>query len=70
MGVAGEAGLTLPRACVVLRNGAAAAGGQLGGYGGNVAMKRALLRAEGVQVSGTRIRDFGEKRWRGRQRRR
>lgn len=40
-----------------------AAGGQLGGYGGNTAMKRALLQAEGVQVSGTRIRDFRERRW-------
>ena len=40
-----------------------AAGGQLGGYGGNTAMKRALLQAEGVQFSGTRIRDFRERRW-------
>ena len=29
-----------------------AAAGRLGGYGGNVGLKRALLRAEGVQVVG------------------
>lgn len=40
-----------------------AAAGGLGGYGGNVAMKRALLLAEGVQVRGLRIRDFRERRW-------
>jgi methylated-DNA-[protein]-cysteine S-methyltransferase len=40
-----------------------AAGGQLGGYGGNTAMKRALLQAEGLVFSGTRIRDFRLKRW-------
>ena len=34
------------------------AGGALGGYGGNEAMKRALLIAEGVQVSGRKIRDL------------
>jgi O-6-methylguanine DNA methyltransferase len=34
------------------------AGGMLGGYGGNEAMKRALLVAEGIQVSGRRIRDL------------
>lgn len=45
-----------------------AAGGQLGGYGGNTALKRALLQAEGVQVSGTRIRDFRDRRWRPRTR--
>src|SRR5262245_43033216 len=33
-----------------------AAGGKLGGYGGNVAMKRALLIAEGVVVKNVRIR--------------
>lgn len=42
-----------------------AAGGRLGGYGGNVALKRALLQAEGVRVAGERIRQFGERRWRG-----
>ena len=35
-----------------------AAAGGLGGYGGNLEMKRGLLRAEGVLVSGSRIRDF------------
>ena len=33
-----------------------AAGGKLGGYGGNEAMKRALLVAEGVVVRNSRIR--------------
>ncbi len=32
-----------------------AAAGRLGGYGGNLELKRALLRAEGVLVSGSRI---------------
>jgi O-6-methylguanine DNA methyltransferase len=41
-----------------------AAGGRLGGYGGREAMKRALLVAEGVAVSGARVRDFKQKRWR------
>lgn len=40
-----------------------AAAGRLGGYGGNVGMKRALLRAEGVQVVGLVIRDFRDRRW-------
>jgi methylated-DNA-[protein]-cysteine S-methyltransferase len=40
-----------------------AAAGQLGGYGGQLELKRALLRAEGVLVSGKRIRDFGARRW-------
>jgi alkylated DNA nucleotide flippase Atl1 len=40
-----------------------AAGGRLGGYGGNEALKRALLAAEGVQVSGKRVRDFDRKRF-------
>jgi O-6-methylguanine DNA methyltransferase len=40
-----------------------AAAGQLGGYGGNLELKRALLRAEGLIVIGRRIRDFNEKRW-------
>jgi methylated-DNA-[protein]-cysteine S-methyltransferase len=43
-----------------------AAGGALGGYGGNLELKRALLRAEGVLVGSTRIRDFAVRRWRGR----
>ena len=40
-----------------------AAGGRLGGYGGSEAMKRALLGAEGVIVSGARIRQFDRKRY-------
>src|SRR5262249_12258867 len=36
-----------------------AAGGRLGGYGGSPAIKRALLAAEGVVVSGSRIRNLG-----------
>ena len=40
-----------------------AAGGKLGGYGGSEAMKRALLAAEGIVVSGTRIRQFDRKRY-------
>jgi methylated-DNA-[protein]-cysteine S-methyltransferase len=40
-----------------------AAGGRLGGYGGNLELKRALLRAEGLIVSGSRIREFPKKRW-------
>jgi methylated-DNA-[protein]-cysteine S-methyltransferase len=43
-----------------------AAGGLLGGYGGNENMKRALLRAEGITVSGRRIRGFAEIRWKSR----
>ena len=35
-----------------------AAGGRLGGFGGNPAMKRALLAAEGVMVAGRRIRNW------------
>lgn len=40
-----------------------AAGGRLGGYGGSEALKRSLLLAEGVIVSGRRIRDLGRVRW-------
>ena len=35
-----------------------AAGGRLGGYGGSEALKRALLVAEGIVVSGSRVRDL------------
>jgi O-6-methylguanine DNA methyltransferase len=38
------------------------AGGALGGYGGNLHLKRELLRAEGIEVG--RIRRFHEVRWR------
>jgi O-6-methylguanine DNA methyltransferase len=40
-----------------------AAAGKLGGYGGNLELKRALLRAEGLQVSGSAIREFQAKRY-------
>jgi methylated-DNA-[protein]-cysteine S-methyltransferase len=43
-----------------------AAGGKLGGYGGNLELKRALLRAEGIRVVGSAIRDFRARRWAGR----
>jgi O-6-methylguanine DNA methyltransferase len=42
-----------------------AAGGGVGGYAGNLELKRALLRAEGVRVTAMRIRDFADRRWRG-----
>ena len=37
-----------------------AAGGLLGGYGGNLQLKRELLRAEGIEVGRTRIRRFDD----------
>lgn len=40
-----------------------AAGGRLGGYGGSEVLKRALLVAEGVVVSGTKIRELDRVRW-------
>ena len=40
-----------------------AAGGALGGYGGNLHLKRALLRAEGLEVGIARIRGFRNVRW-------
>lgn len=40
-------------------------GGRLGGYGGNEAMKRALLQAEGLVVSNGRVRRFSHVRWAG-----
>ena len=42
-----------------------ASGGRLGGYGGNVGLKRALLRAEGLVVVGSRIRHFAAVRVKG-----
>jgi len=47
-----------------------AAGGRIGGYGGNELLKRSLLIAEGLTVSGWRIRDFSSARWRSNFRRR
>jgi O-6-methylguanine DNA methyltransferase len=46
-----------------------AAGGRLGGYGGDELLKRSLLVAEGVQVSGSRVREFDRIRWRSEPRR-
>jgi O-6-methylguanine DNA methyltransferase len=46
-----------------------AAGGRLGGYGGSEALKRALLAAEGVVVSGSRVRELDRVTWNPRQRR-
>jgi methylated-DNA-[protein]-cysteine S-methyltransferase len=43
-----------------------AAGGRIGGYGGNESLKRALLRAEGLAVSGQRITNFSTRLWRNR----
>jgi O-6-methylguanine DNA methyltransferase len=40
-----------------------AAGGRLGGYGGRETMKRALLAAEGIAVSGSRVRQLDRIRW-------
>jgi O-6-methylguanine DNA methyltransferase len=39
------------------------AGGRLGGYGGNLDLKRARLVAEGVLVSRGTIRNFQNVRW-------
>jgi O-6-methylguanine DNA methyltransferase len=40
-----------------------AAGGQIGGYGRDLYAKRALLLAEGILVSGGRVRNFENLRW-------
>jgi alkylated DNA nucleotide flippase Atl1 len=40
------------------------AGGALGGYGGNLQLKRELLRAEGIEVGVARVRRFNDVRWR------
>jgi O-6-methylguanine DNA methyltransferase len=40
-----------------------AAGGLLGGYGGNLGLKRSLLVAEGLVVSGRRVRHFDRVKW-------
>ena len=42
-----------------------AAGGGLGGYGTFLHVKRDLLRAEGLEVSPSRVRRFEEVRWAG-----
>src|SRR5687767_3859885 len=43
-----------------------AAGGGLGGYGTFLHVKRDLLRAEGLEVSPSRVRRFEDVRWPGR----
>jgi alkylated DNA nucleotide flippase Atl1 len=40
-----------------------AAGGRLGGYGGSERLKRSLLVAEGIVVSGSRVRELDRVRW-------
>ena len=40
-----------------------AAGGALGGYGGEVGLKRSLLVAEGLSVSGRRVKQFDKVKW-------
>jgi methylated-DNA-[protein]-cysteine S-methyltransferase len=40
-----------------------AAGGALGGYGGNLQRKRELLRSEGLEVGMRRVRHFLSVRW-------
>jgi O-6-methylguanine DNA methyltransferase len=42
-----------------------AAGGRLGGYGGHEVLKRSLLVAEGIPVSGGRVRDLRRVMWPG-----
>ncbi len=42
-----------------------AAGGAIGGYGGQLQLKRELLRAEGLEVTPTRVRGFATVRWAG-----
>ena len=42
-----------------------AAGGALGGYGGNLQLKRELLRAESIEVGPNRVRNFSSIRWQG-----
>jgi O-6-methylguanine DNA methyltransferase len=46
-----------------------AAGGRLGGYGGSEALKRSLLVAEGIVVSGSRVRHLDQVRWQPRRNR-
>jgi len=40
-----------------------AAGGRLGGFGGNIQLKKELLRAEGIPVTGSRVKEFTVRRW-------
>lgn len=45
------------------------AAGALGGYGGNLQLKRGLLRAEGLEVGPARLRHFADVRWTSRTKR-
>jgi len=47
-----------------------AAGGRLGGYGGSEFLKRSLLLAEGVAISGSRVRELDRVLWNPRKTRR
>ncbi len=47
-----------------------AAGGRLGGYGGQEHLKRSLLQAEGVTFRGARVHPFSALEWAGPPRRR
>jgi methylated-DNA-[protein]-cysteine S-methyltransferase len=40
-----------------------AARGALGGFGGNLPLKRALLQREGMTVRGNRVVDWQQRRW-------
>ncbi|HUE88464.1 MAG TPA: MGMT family protein [Vicinamibacterales bacterium] len=40
-----------------------ASGGLLGGYGGNLSLKRALLAAEGLSSTATRVHHFDKVKW-------
>jgi O-6-methylguanine DNA methyltransferase len=40
-----------------------AAGGALGGYGGQSGLKRSLLVAEGLTVTSTRVKHFAKVKW-------
>jgi O-6-methylguanine DNA methyltransferase len=42
-----------------------AANGLLGGYGGEIGLKRALLAAEGLTVTRARVKNFAKVRWPG-----
>jgi len=41
------------------------AGGTLGGYNGNLSLKRELLHVEGIEVSGKQLQRFLKVRWTG-----
>lgn len=40
-----------------------AAGGALGGFGGQIGLKRSLLAAEGLTVTARRVKHFDQVRW-------